>query len=350
MCSGSGAQTLNIDHQPVACAAAEKFPRLTARFTPADTVAAARVVFQGQGSEWYSVAMKAEGLAFAGVLPRPKKSLKSFTYYLEVTDQALGTSRTPDYTTSVVDSPGACKGRMMAGSLVSASVILQGPAGVAALPAGFASSGVVVAGSAAGATSVAGSGGGVSGAAAGAAGAGGGGLSATTIGIVGGAVAGGAFLATQVLGGSATYAGPFQMTTPFTRLGQGDASKVLCTVTLAIVGTLRIENFGGGQGHLFAEWSETETGGTCGYPAQSDRVDGDLSGAADGNIQFSDTNSGGNAGASGARTRALSGALTGGAIVGTWTMSFNARSAPSNGGFITEAYPSTGASVTLRKQ
>ena len=36
------AQTLTIDHQPVGCAVAEKFPRLEARFAPADTVATAR--------------------------------------------------------------------------------------------------------------------------------------------------------------------------------------------------------------------------------------------------------------------------------------------------------------------
>ena len=66
----------------------------------------------------------------------------------------------------------------MAGALASASVILQGPAGVAALPVGFASSGVV-AGSAAGSGSSAG--------AAGAATAGGGGLSTgAVVGIVAG--------------------------------------------------------------------------------------------------------------------------------------------------------------------
>ena len=57
--SSVAAQTPGIDHQPVGCAVAEKFPRLEARFAPADTIAAARVVFQGQNPEWYSVAMKA---------------------------------------------------------------------------------------------------------------------------------------------------------------------------------------------------------------------------------------------------------------------------------------------------
>lgn len=144
--SSAQTQTPTIDHHPVACAVAEKFPRLEARFTPLDSVATARVVFQGQSPEWYSVAMKSQGAAFVGVLPEPKKSLKSFRYYIEVTDKALGTSRTADYTASVVESSSACKGRILAGTLASAAVVLQGPAGAAALPVGFASAGVVAAG------------------------------------------------------------------------------------------------------------------------------------------------------------------------------------------------------------
>ncbi len=192
--ASAGAQTLSIEHQPVACASAGKFPRLEARFAPAESVATARVMFQGQTTDWYSVAMKPEGVVFAGVLPKPNKSLKSFRYYLEVTDKALGTSRTADHTTAVVDSSSACKGRIMAGALASASVILQGPAGVVALPAGFASSGVVVAGSAAGSGSAAG--------AAGASGAsGGGGLGATALVLGGVAVAGGAVAVGAAKGG-----------------------------------------------------------------------------------------------------------------------------------------------------
>ena len=88
--SSSTAQTLSIDHQPVACASAEKFARLEARLLPAESVAVARIVFQGQTADWYSVAMKTEGAVFAGVLPKPKKSLKSFKYYLEVTARTSG--------------------------------------------------------------------------------------------------------------------------------------------------------------------------------------------------------------------------------------------------------------------
>jgi hypothetical protein len=163
-------------------------------------------------------------------------------------------------------------------------------------------------------------------------------------------VAGGALVATQVGGGGATYAGPFQMATVMTRRG-GGGGPVLCSVNLAIVGTLRIENFDGGEGHLTGEWSETETGGTCGYPQENDRLDGDLDSSTASNIRFSRTFSGAVATGSVTRTRSFSGALTGGAIVGTWTMSFDGRSTTRpDGGFITEAYPATSAAVTLQKQ
>ena len=182
--SPMAAQTPSIEHSAVACVVAEKFPRMEARFTPAESVAVARIVFQGENiKEWYSVAMKPEGLAFFGVLPTPKKSLKSFRYYIEVTDKTMGSSRTSENVTSVVDSAGACKGRLLAASLASASVLIQGPAGALALPAGFASAGVV-AGAAAG-----------SGSAVGTAGAGvgaGGGIGATALVIGGIAAAGGA--------------------------------------------------------------------------------------------------------------------------------------------------------------
>lgn len=197
--ASAGAQAPRIDHQPVACAAAEKFPRLEARFEPAETVATARVVFQGQTTDWYSVAMKQEGAVFAGVLPKPNKNLKSFRYYIEVTDKALSTNRTSDHTAAVVGSASACKGKVMAGALASASVILQGPAGVVALPAGFASSGVV-AGSAAGSGSAAG--------AAGASGAaGGGGIGATALVLGGVAAAGGAAVALKQGGEDSAQSG-----------------------------------------------------------------------------------------------------------------------------------------------
>ena len=197
------AQSPSIDHQPVACVVAEKFPRLDARIHPGDSVATARILFQAELSPvWYAVSMKAEGPAFVGVLPKPKSSLKSFRYYIEVTDKAFGTARTPEYTSSVAARPGECPGKVAA-ALGSASVVLNVPAGAAALPAGFAATGVVAGSS----TSAA--------ATAGATAGGGGGLSTGAIaGIVGGAGAaavGIAAVATKEAG-TTTYSGPFSGT------------------------------------------------------------------------------------------------------------------------------------------
>jgi hypothetical protein len=157
-------------------------------------LARARVFFQSEGTAfWYAVAMKPEGGSFIGVLPKPKKSLKAYRYYIEATDKTTGGNRTPDFTTTVVDGPAGCQGRMMAGALGSAAVALEIPAGAPGIPAGFASSGVsssVVAGSSATASG------------------GGGGL--PTIAIVGGGLAVGAVAAMVAAGGGSTYEGTFE--------------------------------------------------------------------------------------------------------------------------------------------
>jgi hypothetical protein len=141
------AQTMSIDHSAVGCVPAGKFPRLDARFVPGDAVGKARVFFQTTDAKrWYAVTMKPEAGAFSGVLPKPKKSLQFFRYYIEVTDKSLATSRTPEYTTSVVDGAGGCKGKMMGGGLASAAVTLEVPAGAPAVPAGFSSSGLTAVG------------------------------------------------------------------------------------------------------------------------------------------------------------------------------------------------------------
>ncbi len=183
---------VEIVHAPVACVVADRYPRLEATFTPLDRVGMARIYFQGATSDWYSVSMKKEGDRFVGVLPKPKKELKSLRYYIEVIGQGAQSTRTSERTAGVVRSASECKG-LVGAALASASVIVQGPAGVASLPAGFASSGVI-AGNASGAasgTATAGSGAAAAGAAAvGAAGAAGG-IGATAL-VVGGLAAGGA--------------------------------------------------------------------------------------------------------------------------------------------------------------
>ena len=70
-----------IQHQPVRCLVAGKYPELDACFDPSSRVARARVYFRGEGAvDWYYVEMKAKAPCFRGVLPRPKKSLKQVSY------------------------------------------------------------------------------------------------------------------------------------------------------------------------------------------------------------------------------------------------------------------------------
>ena len=204
-------QTIGIDHDPVACVQAEKFPQFFTRFDPADSVARARLAFRPAGGRnWHSVPMKKEGLNFVGILPKPERRLARFDYYIMVTDRAFNEARTPEYPVDVVPGRAGCQDdRLLAAALPKATGVLvsppEGVANAAKVPAGFSDEGVVAtapsSGSpaggsgAGGATTVAEAAGGaaavagVAGAAAAAAAAGGG---ASTALIVAGAVGAGA--------------------------------------------------------------------------------------------------------------------------------------------------------------
>jgi hypothetical protein len=181
-----------IEHNPVGCVVADKFPRFEARVTPADSVARARVLFRGEGGAgWYSVVMTRGGDSFSAFLPKPKKSLPRFSYYVEVTDTALGTSRTAEHTASVAAGAATCAPDVMvAPSAATASVLLEAPSGAAAVPAGFSGTSVVAAA-------------GVAAGAAGVTAATGGGVGATTVIVAGAgvvAVGAGALVAKSVAG------------------------------------------------------------------------------------------------------------------------------------------------------
>jgi hypothetical protein len=155
-----------IDHSAVACMVADKFPKLEARFGDPDAIGRARVQFRGETGPWYFVAMKREGAAFIGTLPKPKSSLKKISYYIEATDRQFRENRTQEFSADVVPQAALCADKkMMAGvaSAAPASLIVGGPSGAAAVPVGFSSSGVVAApaATAAGATGGAAGGGGI---------------------------------------------------------------------------------------------------------------------------------------------------------------------------------------------
>jgi hypothetical protein len=185
-----------ITHDAIGCLVAERFPRLEARVVPAEAVARVRLSFRPEsGRYWYSVQMKPEGDVFAGVLPKPRAGLKGLRYYIEATDHELRTTRTAEHEVLVAAGPAACQDARVAGSLASAEVALEVPAGAPTVPAGFSSAGIAAA--AAGVVAGAATGAAVAGAAAG------GGGASTALLVAGGvaAAAGAAVVATGALGG-----------------------------------------------------------------------------------------------------------------------------------------------------
>lgn len=182
------AQSVSIEHKPIACVVADRFPVVEARVEPADKVGRARVLFRAAGTpDWYFVEMKREKGVFHGTLPKPLKATKKIEYYIDAVDRSLEERRTAEHAPAVVGGAGECPSKMLTAAVLASAKMAVGSLapGVTALPAGFSSVGILggsVAGTAAGA-----------GASSGAA-AGGGALK--TVLIVGGvAVAGGTALA-----------------------------------------------------------------------------------------------------------------------------------------------------------
>ena len=349
------AQTMSIDHSAVGCVPAGKFPRLDARFVPGDAVGKARVFFQTTDAKrWYAVTMKPEAGAFSGVLPKPKKSLDGFRYYIEVTDKSLATSRTPEYTTSVVDGAGGCKGKMMGGGLASAAVTLEVPAGAPAVPAGFSSSGLTAVGVAGAAVAT---GAAVAGATAG------GGISTGVIVAVAGVAAAGAGVAVAVgaaKGGDdsgparTTYTGTFSQPWQRSQTTSSSSGSTTCVFDNVLSGSLTVtleQSGGSSNGTVQITIGEREssrtagslcTGGTPGPPAGGNypvAVNG-------GSVTFKVPN---NNGSNFSVPYAFDGVLSGGVIMGR--MAFTAvGSSPGTGnpGSLVTQAGSTEIPISLR--
>jgi hypothetical protein len=174
-----------IEHKPVACLVAGRYPAIDAGIEPRGSVARARVLFRAEGTaDWYFVEMKPEKGLFRGTLPRPLKTTKKIEYYLEAVDRGLQERRTADYAPLVVGGANECPNKMLTAAVLTSAKIALGALGpgVTALPAGFSGLGVIggavtgSAGVAAGSTAAGGS-------------AGGGGLSAGALAGIGGAAA-----------------------------------------------------------------------------------------------------------------------------------------------------------------
>lgn len=197
----------------------------------------------------------------------------------------------------------------------------------------------------------------------------GGGVSTTTLGVIGGAIAGGALAANEVLGkndASTVYKGPFSAQTVLIvetfRNGVLLPSSTLNAATVTMVGTIEIrlnDEAGAITGDLDATWTETRTrNGQSGGTQVGER--GSVTGSG-GNIQYSHENSftgnftdstGVIGSGPGLRSYTFTGVLSDGVITGTWRMAFQATlTMPVTPGFgYAESYPVTSATVTLTKQ
>jgi len=129
-----------VEHDPVDCLVAERYPLLPACFRPNDQVARGRIYFQAEGmTQWYFVEMKASMPCWNGVLPKPTRALidRHLNYYIETITRSLGSARTPEYAALVVRSAEECKLPKVA------AISGTGPAAVQPfLPSGFALGGI----------------------------------------------------------------------------------------------------------------------------------------------------------------------------------------------------------------
>lgn len=134
--AAASASALEVVHQPVACAAPDRYVRVTAEGRPADGVAAAHVEFRAspQG-DWYRVAMTAAEGRWSALLPRPTAGLRRFEYRVALTGRDAGTR-----TSEVVAVPVAadCAGAELAS--VTSGIVVHVPPGapvIPPVPAGF---------------------------------------------------------------------------------------------------------------------------------------------------------------------------------------------------------------------
>jgi len=173
-------QSLAVLHDSDSCWTVGEFPFLQARAVGAAGIARAQLYFkQHADRDWYYVDMTVDADGMHGAhLPRPEASVGQVDYYALFVGENLDTAQTTEVTVDVRES---CTDRRALVAAPTSLVVTGTVAGQAAVPPGFSANGITTFVTAAG-ESV--SGAAISGAAAGAAT---GGISAATLGIIGGA-------------------------------------------------------------------------------------------------------------------------------------------------------------------
>jgi hypothetical protein len=121
-----------IVHKDVGCVVAGEFPKLEACFTPPESVGRAQVQFRAdEKGPWYYVNMKEEGGCRSALLPKPKKDIGTFHYFIEVVDRSFTAVQQPpsapsqSFAPRVVANRRDCgQGMMMATSTPTGSVVM----------------------------------------------------------------------------------------------------------------------------------------------------------------------------------------------------------------------------------
>ena len=100
---------LQIEHDPLACVTTVVAPLVEAKVEPGPDVARSYVFWRAAGTPYfYYTIMEGAVPEQKGTLPRPLPETKSIDYYVQATDKASLSKKTPDYAPPVV--PGnACK-------------------------------------------------------------------------------------------------------------------------------------------------------------------------------------------------------------------------------------------------
>jgi len=105
--------SIGISHEPVGCLIAGEFPLIEAAIVrPADVEG--RVFFKSNlGDDYYFIRMTRVDGRLVGKLPKPKLEASPISYYIAVSPTE--SSRTPEYSAVVVNTPAACQaGRRVA--------------------------------------------------------------------------------------------------------------------------------------------------------------------------------------------------------------------------------------------
>ena len=130
--SGVAQEGIDIEHKPVGCIVAGKYPKLTACFSPAGKLARSRVYFRPEKAGRQLVLRRDEepiSPASRASFPSRRSTLigQKVLYYIDAFDQQFAENRTPDKAAEVVKSEGECRKDIPIAPIVSNATVDRVP-------------------------------------------------------------------------------------------------------------------------------------------------------------------------------------------------------------------------------